>query len=446
MTGLFSAARGIWLAQDLCDRAGTDGVAALADGEALAGLERDRGDQLDVHVDVVAGHDHLGAAGQADGPGDVSGAQVELRPVAVVERRVAATLLLGQDVHAGDELGVRLDRAGLGHDLAALDVLALDAAQQAADVVAGTALVEQLLEHLDAGDDDLARLLDADELDLLADLDHAALDAPGRDGAAALDPEDVLDGHQEGLVDGALRSRDVAVDGVHQLLDGSVGRIGRIRWRLERLQRAAADDRHLVAREVVLGQQLADLELDELEQLRVIDHVDLVQEDDDVGHLDLAREQDVLTRLGHRPVGRGDDQDRAVHLGGAGDHVLDVVGVARAVDVRVVARVGLVLDVGDGDGDAALALLGRVVDRVERAVLGLALQRQVLGDGGGERRLAVVDVADRADVDVRLGALELLLGHAAASSYSSRGVAAEVEPTLGLEPKTSSLPRKCSAS
>src|SRR4051794_3018550 len=416
MTGLFSAARGIWLAQDLCDRAGTDGVAALADGEALAGLERDRGDQLDVHVDVVAGHDHLGAAGQADGPGDVRGAQVELRPVAVVERRMAAALLLGQHVHAGDELGVRLDRAGLGHDLAALDLLALDAAQQAADVVARLALVEQLLEHLDAGHHDLARVLDADQLDLFADLDHAALDAPGRDGAPALDPEDVLDGHQEGLVDGPLGGRDVAVDGVHQLLDGSVGRIGRIRWRLERLERAAADDRHLVAREVVLGQQLADLELDELEQLRVIDHVDLVQEDDDVRHLDLAGEQDVLARLGHRAVGRGHDQDRAVHLGGAGDHVLDVVGVARAVDVRVVARVGLVLDVGDGDGDAALALLGRVVDRVERAVLGLALEAQVLGDGGGERRLAVVDVADRADVDVRLGALELLLGHAATGS------------------------------
>ena len=37
----------------------------------------------------------------------------------------------------------------------------------------------------------------------------------------------------------------------------------------------------------------------------------------------------MLPGLGHRAVGRGDDEDRAVHLGGAGDHVLDVVGVAR---------------------------------------------------------------------------------------------------------------------
>ena len=114
---------------------------------------------------------------------------------------------------------------------------------------------------------------------------------------------------------------------------------------------------------------------------------------------------------GMGPSVRGDDEDRAVHLGGAGDHVLDVVGVAGAVDVGVVAVVGLVLDVGDGDGDAALALLGGVVDRVEGAVLRLALEGEVLGDRRGQRRLAVVDVADRADVDVRLGPLELLLRH-----------------------------------
>ena len=95
------------------------------------------------------------------------------------------------------------------------------------------------------------------------------------------------------------------------------------------LSARAPDDRDVVAREVVLGQQLADLELDQVEQLGVVDHVDLVEEDHDVGHLDLAGQQDVLAGLGHRPVGRGHDQDGAVHLGGAGDHVLDVVGVAR---------------------------------------------------------------------------------------------------------------------
>ena len=291
------------------------------------------------HLDVVAGHDHLGATLEPDGPGDVGGAQVELGPVAVVEGGMAAALLLGQDVHLGHELGVGLDRAGLGEDLAALDVVALDAPQEGADVVPRAALVEQLLEHLDAGHDHLAGGLDTDDLDLLADLDDAALDAAGGHGAAALDAEDVLDGHQEGLVHGALGGRDVGVDRVHQLLDAGVGGVGRVVRGLEGLERGAADDRDVVTREVVLGQQLPDLELHELEQLRVVDHVHLVQEDHDVGHLHLARQEDVLAGLGHGAVGGGDHQDGAVHLGGAGDHVLDVVRVARAVDVGVVARV-----------------------------------------------------------------------------------------------------------
>src|SRR5439155_1384120 len=89
--------------------------------------------------------------------------------------------------------------------------------------------------------------------------------------------------------------------------------------------------------------------------------------DDDRRHLDLAGEQDVLARLGHRAVGRRDHEDRAVHLGGARDHVLDVVGVSWAVDVCVVPVVGLVLDVRGVDRDAALTLLGRCVDRREVA-------------------------------------------------------------------------------
>jgi hypothetical protein len=125
--------------------------------------------------------------------------------------------------------------------------------------------------------------------------------------------------------------------------------------RLERrdLARPAGRRRELVGR-----QQLADLHLDELEDLLVVDHVGLVEGHDDVGDADLAGQEDVLLRLRHRAVGGGDHEDRAVHLGGTGDHVLDVVGVAGAVDVRVVALLGLVLDVRDVDGDTALRSSG----------------------------------------------------------------------------------------
>src|SRR5712692_1012125 len=238
------------LLEDLGDHASADRPPALADGEAQALVHGDGGDEVDLQLHVVAGHHHFRALGQRAHAGHVGGAEVELRPVAVEEGRVPPALLLGEHVGLGLELGVRGDRARLGKHLAALDLLALGAAQEAADVVARDALVEQLAEHLDAGDDGLGGRLDADDLDLLADLDLAALDAAGGDRAAGADREHVLDRHEEGLFDLALGFRDVGVHGVHQLLDRARAEVARVA--LEGLQRAAADDGDIVAGELVL--------------------------------------------------------------------------------------------------------------------------------------------------------------------------------------------------
>ena len=249
---------------------------------------------------------------------------------------------------------------------------------------------------------------EADDLDRLADLDRAALDPAGADGAAALDREHVLDRHQERLVDLAHRLGDVLVHRLDQVED----RLRRPGLVVSRGPQGgdAADDRDLVAGELVVGQQLAELELDQLEQFLVVDQVDLVEEDDQAGHADLAGQQDVLAGLGHRAVGRRDDQDRAVHLGGAGDHVLDVVGVTRAVDVGVVPLLALVLDVRDGDGDRVAFASGALAMSAYALVLACP-SGQHRQDGGRQRRLAVVDVPDGAHVDVWLGPLELLLRH-----------------------------------
>src|SRR6202521_5444955 len=84
------------LLDDLCRHARADRAAALADGEAHLLFDRDRGDQLDLHRDVVAGHHHLGTLRQLDLTGHVRGPHVELRAVALEERSVAGALLLGE--------------------------------------------------------------------------------------------------------------------------------------------------------------------------------------------------------------------------------------------------------------------------------------------------------------------------------------------------------------
>src|SRR6185312_8997074 len=164
------------LLDDGSDNARADGAAALADRKAQLLLHRDRHDQVHFHRDVVARHHHLGAFRQVHDTGHVGGAEVELRTVVGEERGMASALFLGEDVSLGLELGVRLDRTRLAQHLAALDLLALGTAEQRTDVVARLALVEQLAEHLDAGDRGLLGVAQADDLDFVADLDDAALD------------------------------------------------------------------------------------------------------------------------------------------------------------------------------------------------------------------------------------------------------------------------------
>ena len=117
------------------------------------------------------------------------------------------------------------------------------------------------------------RVAEADDLDLFADLDDAALDATRDDRAAALDREHVLDRHQERLVDVADRVRDVAVeasssspiDSSHfasPLSAGSAATCGRP----ARCRRGTCT-----------CEELADFHLDEVQHLRVVDRVALVQ-------------------------------------------------------------------------------------------------------------------------------------------------------------------------
>src|SRR5262245_65817832 len=106
---------------------------------------------------------------------------------------MTAAFLFGQHVDIRLELPVRLDGARPRQHLAALDRILVDPAQEAADVLAGLALVEDLLVGLDAGDDRLLGLAKPDHLDLVPSLDGAALDQPGHDGAATGDRLPTLD-------------------------------------------------------------------------------------------------------------------------------------------------------------------------------------------------------------------------------------------------------------
>mmetsp|Transcript_51862 Transcript_51862/g.160674 ORF Transcript_51862/g.160674 Transcript_51862/m.160674 type:complete len:460 (-) Transcript_51862:273-1652(-) len=391
---------------------------ALAHGEAHALLDRGGGDKLAVDRHVIARHRHLHlislrAGHSIDLARDVACPEVEDRHVARHDGVRTAALVLLREVDVGLELGVGGGRTGRADHLPAKNGAAIDAAAQDTHGVARRALWKVRVEHADARDDGLLGLLaTAEDLHLVALLDDALLHAARGDGAASGDGEDVLHGQQERLVGVAGRQVDVLVHDLHELqdlvaplvvalLDAGVRLHG-----LQRLQRGTHDEGGVITWEAVLAEHLPCLQLHELEQLLVIHHIDFVHEADELRHANLLGEEDVLTRLRHGPVGGGDHENATVHLAGARNHVLDVIGMARAVHVAVVAALSLVLNVRSVDRDTAGALLRRVVDLLVGLllrVLGGAELPADEGDRGRERGLAVVNVADRADVDMVLG-------------------------------------------
>ena len=343
---------------------------------------------------------------------------------------MTAAFFLLQDVNLALELGVRMNGAGLGQNLTTLDALLVNAAEQSADVVACFSEVKELVEHLNVGNDSgLLLFHEADDLDGLILLDLATLDTARSDGAAAGDGKDVLNGHQEGLIGLAVGSRDPAIDSLHELFNalvlGSV-RIGGIGN--QSVQSGAADDGGVVSGEAVEGQSLADFHLNQFKQLFVVDLINLVQENKDGGHVHLTGKQQMLLGLSHGAVGSGDNEDCAVHLRSAGDHVLDIVSMARAVDVGIVtalklnavltglvvvadAVVGLILNVRGVDCDTTSLLFRRLIDVRIIGEGSIAEEGQILGNRSSQRCLAMVDVANGADVDMRLGSFKFLLCH-----------------------------------
>ena len=123
-------------------------------------------DQGNGHLGVVTGHNHLGALGEGDNAGHVSGTEVELRTVVGVEGVVTATLILGEDVDVCLELGVGGDGARLHDNLTTLNIVTLQTTQQQTTVLACPCFVELLVEHLDTGNGGLLNRADTDNLDL----------------------------------------------------------------------------------------------------------------------------------------------------------------------------------------------------------------------------------------------------------------------------------------
>src|SRR5690606_17993401 len=109
---------------------------------------------------------------------------------------------------------------------------------------------------------------------------------------------DVLDRHQERLVTVTDRVGNVVVSSLHEVDD----RLCPLLVTLKSLESRNADNRSVVAIEALARKQLANLELNELQDLLVLNHVALVESNHEVRNTNLLGQQHVLARLSHRAV------------------------------------------------------------------------------------------------------------------------------------------------
>lgn len=159
-----------------------------------------------------------------------------------------------------------------------------------------------------------------------------------------------------------------------------------------------------------------DLVADRLEAVGgEVDAIHLVDDDRDLLHAKQMQEIAVPPGLVAHAFERVDDQHRAVGLRGTGDHVAQEFGVAGRVDQHDVARIGAESDLRGVDGDALVALgLQRIeqerpferhaaprADGFEHLELAFGQAAGLVQETADQRRLAMVDMADDDDADLR---------------------------------------------
>ncbi|PHM39709.1 hypothetical protein Xmir_04418 [Xenorhabdus miraniensis] len=310
---------------------------------------------------------------------------------------MTATFIFAQDIHFRFELSVWVDRAWLRQNLTTLNVITLSTTQQNTHVLTRTAFVQQFAEHFNASTSRFSGFFDTNDFDFVTYFNDTALYTTGNYCTTAGDGEYVFDWQQEWLVNVTLWFWDVSIQCFSQFDDFRFP----LSFAFQRFQSRTTDDWCVVAWEIVLRQQLTYFHFNQFQQLFIINHVTFVQEHDDVWNAYLTTQQDVLTSLWHWAISCSNNQDRAVHLSSTGDHVFHIVGVAWAVNVRVVASWGIVFYVRSRDGDTTCFFFWCVIDLVECTSATAVSFCQNGGDCSSQGSFTVVNVADSTNVNVR---------------------------------------------
>ncbi|MHC2751218.1 hypothetical protein ACVIWV_006672 [Bradyrhizobium diazoefficiens] len=295
-------------------------------------------------------------------------------------------------------------------DVAALDeqfAVERDTDRAARALPSGNRRRRPALDRLDLGD-----LAGRHDHDLVAGNQAAGFDAARHD-AAVVELVDRL--HRQPQRQRFQRARRLEL--VQRLDHGrSLVPADAVGARRDAITVARGDRDHGRRRHAEAVEMRGNLVADRLEAIGGEIHaVHLVDDDRNLLHAEQMQEIAVPPGLVAHALERVDDQHRAVGLRGAGDHVAQEFGMAGRVDQHDVARIGAEADLRGVDGDALVALgLERVeqerpferhaaprADGLQHLQLAVGQAAGLVQEAADQRRLAVVDMADNDDADLR---------------------------------------------
>src|SRR3989344_5316387 len=192
---------------------GADSLATLADSETLFFFQGNRSNKFNGELDSIARHNHFHTSRQNHFAGNIRSSDIELRFISFKEWRVPSAFFFAKHIDFRFKFRVRSNRTRLGNDLAAFHVLLFQTAKQNTDVVAGSAFVQQLIEHFNAGYHGFRSWLKANNFYFLVSFNHPSLHPAGSHRTAPFNGENIFNRHQERLADIPDRVRNKLIQG-----------------------------------------------------------------------------------------------------------------------------------------------------------------------------------------------------------------------------------------
>ncbi len=398
------------LFNDLSNLTGTNGTTTFADSETQVLIQGNIGDQFYTNGKVITRHNHLATFGQEDFTSNVRSTEVELRTIVILERSMTTTFFFLQNINGGFKLVVRLYRTGFGNNHTATDLILVDTTEEQTYVIASFTFVKNLTEHLNTRNSRFQFLCThTDDVNGITSVNNTRLNTTSGNSTTTGNREYILDRHEEILINSANRIWNPRVNSSHEFFN--VGYT--LFFSIQSSESRTTNYRDVVTIIIIGTQKITELHFNEVKQLRIINKVTLVQENNELRNTNLTSQKDMLTSLGHGTVSSSAHEDSTVHLSSTSNHILHIVGVAGTVNVSIVTIFGLILNVSCVNGNTTLFFFGSGVNRIEgfNSLRGYTCLVQYLGNSSGQSGLTVVNVTDSTDIDVRFGSFKLFFCH-----------------------------------